>query len=269
LEQEITIKNGAEVGAIEVKTPFIKSAGTVIGDLNARIEKFRSALRRAPVRAVPNPMMQATYYVTVDKLDVINSLYDEAVDDIESLKRKLVKDWDALVADGKRRLGKQAEEVNVPDAKDFAAKFSLKIHWLGKPSSIDGTVLGSVQQETAARVRQSSIESEQQALLEATAGPVREILAVATEAFEFFTSADRKRIRSERFERLKELAEWGESTNWLGDPKIEKLMQDVLTYANGVEDVVARGEDGRKEAIKGLDTTAKAAQDTLKALGIG
>jgi len=161
-------------------------------------------------------------------------------------------------------LGFLRMEVEYPAVEHFLADFRFELRWLGQPAGIDGTVLGAVSRETAARIRATSAQNADNMLTEAHLN----LISTAVEEMGDVVAAltEGKRLRQERLDRLAKLSDDLTRKNWLKMPAIADLATKLRSLHVQADELPT--EDDRKSHAKQVAAAQQQAAATLAELGL-
>lgn len=259
--RDIISRSGADAAAVRAPSGRLFAKGGLVADAFNVINGMGTYLRKKG-NAVPD-MAGTTYQLATD-IDAIQAEFDTRRDLLDDLIGKIRNQYESLVAHGRMSLGHLTSEVVYPDVNEFLNEFRFELRWLGQPAGIEGTVLGAVSQETAARIRATSQQNANDMLTEAH---LRLIATAVDEMGEVVTAlSEGKRLRQERLDRLSKLSDDLQRKNWLGMPEITDLARKLRELHVQSTDIPS--EDDRKQHAKRIDVAKQQAAATLADLGL-
>lgn len=259
--REIISRSGADAAAVRAPSGRLFAKGGLVSDAFNVINGMGLFLRKRG-NAVPD-MAGTTYQLATD-IDAIQAEFDTRRDALDGLLSQIRQQYESLVAQGRLSLGHLTSEVVYPDVEEFVSDFRFELRWLGQPSGIEGTVLGAVSKETAARIRASSQQNASDMLTESHLRLIGTAVDEMTDVIAALSEG--KRLRQERLDRLIKTAEDMQRKNWLGIPQITDLAAKLRGLH--VQACELPTEDDRKGHAKAIEAAKQQAANTLAALGL-
>lgn len=259
--ENIVSASGAESDAVRAPSGRLFAKGGLVADAFSIINGMSVILRKKG-NAVPD-MVGATYLQAED-IDEIQKEFDERNDKLDQLKAQIRQQYASLVAAGQSHLGTLKNEIMYPTVDEFLDDFRFQLKWLGQPQGIEGTVLGAVSRETAARVRAASQKDAQSMLTEAHGRLVQTAIAEMGDVVTALTTG--KRLRQERLDKLSRLADEIESKNWLKLPELHDTVAKLRELHVDASEIPL--EDDRKKHAARIEAAREDASKTLASLGL-
>jgi len=257
----IIAASGAESSAVRAPSARLFAKGGLVSDAFNIVNGMGVYLRKKG-NSVPD-MAGTTYQLATD-IDEIQREFDTRRDQLDALIAQIRNQYESLVASGMASLGYLRMEVEYPAVEQFLSDFRFELRWLGQPAGIEGTVLGAVSRETAARIRASSAQNANSMLTEAHLNLISTAVEEMGDVVTALTQG--KRLRQERLDKLAKLSDDLQRKNWLQLPAISALA-DKLRQLHVQADELPT-EDDRKNHAKQIAAAQRQASATLAELGL-
>lgn len=254
---------GASVEAI--KPPAAKLFATrdnPIARAHATINGM-SLFMRSAGRGLPSPF-EGTVYVRVQSIPEIQEEFDRRTRILQTCFRELRATYPDLVAAGKARVARLAHEVEWPTLEQFLGGYVFRLHWLGSVNPLTNEVLKGVAREVRNKVRLESEQSTYEALLQAHAAPIREVVTLLGESVEQILHGSR--LRQERFEQIRQAARNLTESNWLNLPEFAEFARRVEACYQ--ENAPALSDTERQAAAQQIADTRDHVVAQLENLGL-
>ena len=135
-------KRGAEKGALRVRFNRFninsKNVLGMIGAVNRRVSKVFTCEEEAAKHGVlpALPLINGGYQIDAKDRSLYEGVFDAANAEINNLKRRIARDYPALVAEGKRKLGDVAASVTYPSAEELAKQYGIKAVFSQEPGVV-------------------------------------------------------------------------------------------------------------------------------------
>lgn len=252
----------AETTATRTFGTIARRTNSAIGEAAALLNNTSKEIRRG---ALPCPVIRGASYVKAEDVANVQEIFDEAEEELEVIKRRIVSQWPTLRTEAEQALGDLASEVEWPEAQDFADRFSIELSWLAIPAPVDDTVLGAVSDEVAARVRASSAGSVKDMFLEAHGAPLKELITQLAGTVKQMREG--KRLCQARFDNIAAAAQRLHTLNWLQLPEVDQLVDELLSTID-VTDASALSSEQRVDVVDKVAAAEATARETLTSLGL-
>ena len=255
----VLVAASAQTNAARVYNTVLTAKGTAVGKAISIQQQTRCAIQMlgAPCRTGGN-------YIRIKRISEVQNLFDDAQYELNLAKQDIIATYGTVVAALVDRLGKMAQEVDIPTAREIADKFQMTLTFINQPVAINDDALSGLADEVANKVRAESMAQIDDLLKQAHGGPLVDLKETLVEFIDRMKNA--KRLHMSQFDKLRAHATRVADMNLTDSPEIVLLAKEVLDLSQqGGEHV---DDNDRKRAAVKAESIVTQVGTTLAALGL-
>jgi hypothetical protein len=255
----VLVEASAQTNAARVYNTVLTAKGTAVGKAISIQQQTRCAIQMlgAPCRTGGN-------YIRIKRINEVQNIFDDAQYELNLAKQDIIATYDTVIVALTDRLGKMANEVDIPTAQEIANKFTMSLTFINQPIAICDDALNGLAEEVANKVRAESMAQIDDLLKQAHQGPLIDLKDTLTEFIDRMKNA--KRLHMSQFEKLRGHANRVADLNLSDSPEITSLAKEVLALSEEGGDHI--DDNDRKRAAATAESIVTQVSSTLTSLGL-
>ena len=258
--------SGADPRSVSVTVPLIPRKENSVGRALARIDAVRNAIKTDPHIGGLPVGVDSMVMVPTRNIPLVNDLVDDARAELTDIYNDIRDEWPSIIGQAQTALGDLASENGLvwPTADQYLQKCKFSLTWLEtQPLKFDA--LADLGEEVAKRTVLESQKGHADLMRQGTLRLLSGLVDYLDESSEQW--ADPRRLRRERFDKIRDMVAQIQSTNWTHMTEIDDLCQSLSDLPTG-DHAVAGDDRTRESAIRDTLKARDAINSTLSDLGI-
>jgi len=258
--------SGADPKSVSVTVPLIPRKGNAVGRALGIIEGLRKKIKEDPKIAGLPVGVDSMVMIPTRNIPLVNDLIDDTKAALTEAYSDIRLEWDSILTQAKQSLGTLADDNNLvwPTADQYIENCKFSVVWMDT-SPLKHEALAELGEEVSKRTAVESQKGHADMMRQGTLRLLNGLVDYLDESEDQWS--DPKRLRRERFDKVRDMVSHIKATNWTGMSEIDDLCETLESLPTG-DHAVNSDDAGRDLAIRQTLNARATISDALADLGI-